>query len=112
MAWSVLFHPEFVAELETFSQTVQDRLAELIVALQERGPNLARPYVDTLEGSRYPNMKELRCPVGREVWRFAFAFDLKRQAIFLVGGNKQGKQEARFYRTLIKIADRRFGDWI
>jgi hypothetical protein len=40
------------------------------------------------------------------------AFDPDRKAIVLVGGNKKGTNQSRFYRDLIKIADRRFAQHI
>ena len=40
----------------------------------------------------------------------AFAFDPKRQAILLVGGDKRGADQRRFYKRLIAIADARYGD--
>jgi len=64
--------------------------------------------VDTLNGSKHPNMKELRFRADDGVWRVAFAFDMKRRAILLVGGNKSGVSQGKFYRDLIEIADRRF----
>lgn len=54
-------------------------------------------------------MKELRFDAGGGVWRVAFAFDPKREAILLVAGDKSGGSEKRFYRKLVKIADERFG---
>jgi len=53
-------------------------------------------------------MKELRFKADGGAWRVAFAFDAKRRAILLFGGNKSGVSKNRFYRNLIKIADRRF----
>jgi hypothetical protein len=53
-------------------------------------------------------MKELRFEAGGGVWRFAFAFDPKRRAVVLVGGDKSGTSEKRFYRRLIIKADTRF----
>jgi len=76
-----------------------------LVALEASGPALGRPHVDTLEGSSFSNMKELRFRVDG-LWRFAFAFDPNRRAIVLVGGNKVG--DRRFYRELITVADKRF----
>lgn len=90
---------------------VADKLFEVITVLAEKGPGLGRPYVDTLEGSKHSNMKEIRFS-HEGVWRFAFAFDPERQAIILVGGNKQGIDQKRFYQNLIRIADRRFVDWL
>ena len=63
--------------------------------------------MDTLEGSSFPNMKELRFQLDG-LWRFAFAFDPQREAVVLVGGNKSGVNQRKFYRELISIADRRF----
>lgn len=53
-------------------------------------------------------MKELRFAWAGEVWRVAFAFDPKRQAILLVGGDKGGADQRRFYKRLITVADERF----
>jgi len=72
------------------------------------GPQLGRPHADTLNGSRHANMKELRFQAGSSEWRVAFAFDLERKAILLVGGNKAAKSKKKFYRDLIRVADRRF----
>ncbi|MEI6801060.1 MAG: type II toxin-antitoxin system RelE/ParE family toxin [Pseudomonadota bacterium] len=73
--------------------------------LAQFGPNLGRPTVDTLKASRHANMKELQFDLSGKVWRVAFAFDPKRQAILLVGGDKGGADQRRFYKRLIAIAD-------
>lgn len=57
-------------------------------------------------------MKELRFNAGDGVWRVAFAFDPKRQAILLVAGDKSGVSQKRFYNQLIKLADRRFDNYL
>ena len=72
------------------------------------GPQLGRPRVNTLKGSRHANMKELRCSAADGEWRLAFAFDPRRRAILLVAGDKSGVGERRFYRELIRKADQRF----
>lgn len=76
--------------------------------LEVFGPELGRPRVDTLKGSRHAKMKELRFEAENGVWRVAFAFDPKRGAILLVAGDKSGVGEKRFYRQLIKKVDKRF----
>ncbi len=76
--------------------------------LEQFGPALGRPNVDTLSCSKYKNMKELRFDANDGVWRLAFAFDIKRRAILLVAGDKAGVNQRRFYQTLIKKADDRF----
>lgn len=53
-------------------------------------------------------MKELRFKADNGVWRIAFAFDPDRKAVVLVGGDKSGSSEKRFYKVLIKTADVRF----
>ena len=64
--------------------------------------------MDTLNDSRYANMKELRFHAADGEWRVALAFDTKRKAILLVAGDKSGVGERRFYRELIRKADDRF----
>jgi hypothetical protein len=108
MNWDVEFHSAFVPEFEELDETVQDELLAHVVLLETFGPQLGRPKVDTLNGSRHANMKELRFEAVGGVWRFAFAFDPQRQAIVLCGGDKSGGSERRFYRHLIAVADRRF----
>src|SRR6516164_10911778 len=98
------FEPEFY-ELHEEART--EILAHSRL-LRQFGPQLGRPRVDTLNGSRHANMKELRFDAADGVWRFAFAFDPKRRAIILCGGDKSGGGEKRFYRQLIDKADDRF----
>lgn len=109
--WAVLEHPDFVQEREALPEGVSDKLDEIILALCKAGPQLGRPQVDTLKGSKHANMKEIRVAAGG-AWRFAFAFDTERNAVVLCGGNKEGTSEKRFYRTLIRTADTRFDDWL
>jgi len=72
------------------------------------GPETSRPHVDTLHGSKFANMKELRFEAGDGEWRVAFAFDPRREAIMLVAGDKTGGSEKKFYKRLIDKADARF----
>ena len=96
------------AELAALDELLQDELLAHARLLADFGPNLGRPTVDTLKGSRHPNMKELRFGWQGGVWRVAFAFDPQRQAILLVGGDKGGADQKRFYRRLIAVADDRY----
>ena len=108
MSWVVRFHPEFEPEFDALPQAVQDELLAQAKLLAHFGPQLGRPRVDTLKGSRHANMKELRFDAERGVWRVAFAFDPTRAAILLVAGDKAGGSAARFYRQLMAKADARF----
>ena len=62
--WTVLLHPEFVPEFRALDKAVRLRLLMIIRTLEEAGPRLGRPMVDTLEGSRHANMKEARIQIG------------------------------------------------
>lgn len=89
-------------------KTVQQELLASLIPLGVLGAGLGRPNVDTLNGSSYQNMKELRFNANNGVWRVAFAFDPKRKAILLIAGDKAGMSQKRFYKQLIKKADQRF----
>jgi hypothetical protein len=108
MPWKVLLHDEFDSEFDALSVTVQDELLAHAKLLEQFGPQLGRLRVDTLKGSRHANMKELRFEADDGVWRVAFAFDPKRNAILLVASDKSGQSGKQFYRRLIVKADRRF----
>ena len=106
--WTVTFFEAFKAEFDDHPETVQDAILARAELLERVGPQLGRPYADTLVGSKHANMKELRCNAEDGVWRIAFAFDPKRKAVLLVAGDKTGVSERRFYRQLIARADERF----
>lgn len=108
MEWTVKFHDEFEREFDVLNNEVQDELLAQAKRLEYFGPSLGRPHVDTLNGSRYANMKEMRFKVSHGVWRVVFAFDPKREAILLVSGNKVGGSQKRFYKKLIEKADERY----
>src|SRR5216684_9282806 len=108
MRWTVLVAPEFQPELAALESEVRVDLLAQARLIEQFGPAAKRPRVDTLNGSRHANMKELRFDAGGGVWRVAFAFDPRRAAILLVAGDKSGRGERAFSRRLIAIADQRF----
>ena len=110
MTWEVEYTDVFGQWFAGIDEDAQDAIIAVVEILGERGPGLGRPLVDTIKGSRHANMKELRFDADNGVWRVAFAFDTKRQAILLVAGDKSGGGEKRFYRQLIRTADKRFDD--
>ncbi len=75
--------------------------------MQTGGPNVGRSLVDTVNASKFKNMKELRVQYSGEPIRAFFAFDPLRQAIVLCAGNKGGN-EKRFYKQMLPIADTEF----
>ena len=108
MSWTVLLDTAFEREFAGLPEAVQDELLAHAKLLEIFGPQLGRPRVDTLKGSKHANMKELRFDAADGVWRVAFAFDPKRRAILLVAEDKAGRGERRFYKQLIEKADKRF----
>jgi hypothetical protein len=108
MAWSVVFGDEFGKEFSALSDAVQDELLASARLLGSFGPQLGRPYADTLKGSDFLNMKELRFDADGGVWRVAFAFDPERKAILLIVADKSGVGSKQFYRSLIAKADKRY----
>lgn len=110
MNWDVRLHDAFEAEFLAFERGVQTELLAVAKLLAEYGPQLGRPYVDTLKGSKHTNMKEMRFSAADGEWRAAFAFDPERMAILLVAGDKSGVSQKRFYKQLIAKADSRFSD--
>ena len=78
-----------------------------IIVLQTFGPALSRPHADTVNGSTYGNMKELRIQSRGKPIRAFFAFDPRREGILLCAGRKTGN-EKRFYEQMIQIADREY----
>jgi hypothetical protein len=108
MSWTVLFHEEFEAEFDEFPAAVQDELYAEATFVERFGPETGRPHVDTLKGSDFANMKELRFEAADGEWRVAFAFDPRRTAILLVAGDKTGMSQKKFYKRLIAKADARY----
>ncbi len=103
MEWNVEYSAEFEQWWDSLSAGEQDSVALSVAALIDEGPNLGRPQVDTVNGSRHTNMKELRTQHRGRPYRTFFAFDPRRSAILLIGGDKTG--EKRFYDRMIPIAD-------
>lgn len=108
MLWTVEIGDEFEPEFDALHEDVRLEILALTRLLQQFGPQLGRPRVDTLNGSCHANMKELRFSAADGEWRVAFAFDTKRKAILLVAGDKSGVSQKAFYRQLIIKADDRF----
>jgi len=106
--WDVLYTDEFGAWFETLTEDQQDAVTARVELLEGAGPALGRPTVDTIVGSRHPNMKELRVSKGGAI-RILFAFDPQRHAVLLVGGDKTG-QWTSWYETAIPVADNLFDE--
>ena len=93
------------------------RIWDALEVLQSRGPRAERPLVDTVRGSSFKNIKELRAPSpGRSEIRILFAFDPSRRAVMLLAGDKSvgGTRERwnRWYARVIPRADRLFRHYL
>ncbi|WP_305682545.1 type II toxin-antitoxin system RelE/ParE family toxin [Bosea sp. (in: a-proteobacteria)] len=91
MVWAVQSVSEFERWFLTLESGVRVEIAAKISLLQQVGPTLGRPHADTLKGSAYPNMKELRVQIGGDPWRILFAFDPKTLG-HLAGRRQQGRR--------------------
>jgi hypothetical protein len=103
--WKTATTDAFDAWFRGQSRGVRIEVAAAVEILAKVGPWQGRPLVDTLRGSRYANMKELRLRAEGQVIRIAFAFDPRQTALLLTAGAKQGVNEQRFYKALIRKAD-------
>lgn len=106
MVWEVEGTDQFAAWYGALTASDQEHVDYVIYKLEEEGPTLRRPAADTLNGSRFPNMKELR--VTARPIRIFFAFDPRRTAILLIGGDKTN--DSSFYDRMIPIADRLYAE--
>ena len=104
MAWEVEVSDEFTVWYDSLNVEERRSIHTPVDALQQYGPALGRPYVDTVMGSRFPNMKELRVQHQGRPYRILFAFDPRRFAYLILGGDKTGG--GSWYVDAIRKADR------
>ena len=105
MAWEIETTDEYNSWFLEQTEESQFSIRMKVELLTEYGPHLPRPHADTLKKSKLSNLKELRAQTENHVFRVAFLFDAERKAVLLIGGDKKGKNEKRFYRNLIKQAE-------
>jgi len=100
----IIDRTEEIAEwVKNLDEDAKEALFKSLLILEEIGPSLGRPYVDTIQESKHKNMKELRIQDRQRLFRILFAFDPDRKAILLIGGDKRG--DKRFYQKMIPLAD-------
>lgn len=103
--WEVITTDVFDKWLFAQKEIIREEVLAIMHILEEFGPRLGRPYVDTLHGSIFPNMKELRIQQAGKPIRAFFAFDPVRRAVVLCAGDKTGLNEKRFYKDMIRLAE-------
>ena len=108
MTWQVEYTDEFGTWWDTLGEGERIRVTASVGLLERRGPNLPFPHSSGVSGSRHGHMRELRVQVGGRPIRVFYAFDPRRVAILLIGGDKTGKDD--FYTRLIPVADRLYDE--
>lgn len=106
MTWEVEYADEFKECRDTLDEKQQDKLAASVKVLQQKGPALDYPHSSKVYNSRFANMRELRTQAGGHPLRTLLAFDPRRCAILLIGGDKTGIDN--WYEICISIADALF----
>jgi len=110
MSWSVEYTDEFGEWYATLLAAAQDDIDRVVGLLEARGPQLPFPFSSGIAGSPHDHMRELRVQSAGEPHRIFYAFDPRRTAILLIGGNKTG--DDRFYETMIPLADRLYDAYL
>jgi len=101
--WNVEYTNEFEEWWDTLKENEQIDISATVGLLEARGPNLGFPYSSGINGSTYTHMRELRIQHAGQPYRALYAFDPRRTAILLIGGNKTG--DDRWYEKYVPIAD-------
>lgn len=108
MKWEVEYTNEFGEWWESLNEDEQTSVAASVALLEERGPSLGHPHSSGINGSKHGHMRELRTQHQGKPLRTLYAFDPRRSAILLIGGNKTG--DDRWYVTHVPIADRLYDE--
>ena len=103
-AWDVEYTDELGVWWTTLSEAEQESIDASVRLLQEKGPNLGFPHTSGIEGSKHAPMRELRVQHEGQPYRLLYAFDPRRSAILLIGGDKTG--DDRWYVVHVPIADK------
>jgi len=104
MTWIVEYTDEFGAWWETLTESEQESVAASVYLLEIRGPALGFPHSSGIQTSKHANMRELRTQHAGRPIRTLYAFDPRRVALLLIGGEKKG--DDRWYDVFVPIADR------
>jgi len=108
MAWEVEYTDEFGAWWDDLDEGEQDSIDVVVDLLEAKGPGLRFPFSSGVNGSRHAHMRELRVQHKGEPYRILYAFDPRRTAILLLGGNKIG--DDRWYERWVPRADQLYDE--
>lgn len=93
MAWIVEYTDEFEQWWDSLTSSEQDEIAVIVGLLENMGPSLSFPYSSGIKNAKYSHLRELRIQHAGEPYRVLYAFDPRRIAILLFGGNKKGDDQ-------------------
>jgi hypothetical protein len=108
MAWEVEYTDEFGNWWESLMPNEQESIAAVVMLLEEFGPQLPHPYSSQIKGTERHALRELRIQHGGDPYRVVYAFDPRRMAILLLGGNKVG--DDRWYQVHVPRAERLYDE--
>ena len=104
MTWDVEYTDELEEWWSALTEAEQESIDASVRLLEEKGPQLRFPHSSGIEGSKHEHMRELRVQHEGRPYRVLYAFDPRRSAILLIGGDKTG--DDRWYEKKIPVADR------
>src|SRR5262245_44260587 len=108
MPWDVEVTDEYEAWWNSLNESEQARIDAHVGLLEEHGPQLGYPHTSKIAGSKHDRMRELRVQHAGRPIRIFYAFDPRRVAMLLIGGDKTG--DGRFYERMVPIADRLYDE--
>lgn len=106
--WDVEFTDQFAEWWESLSVAEQESVATAVLLLEQEGPSLTFPCSSAVRRSRHSHMRELRIQHAGRPYRVLYAFDPRRVAILLIGGDKTGND--RWYERMVPVADRLYDE--
>ena len=109
MVWGVVVTEQFEQWWDTLSDKQQNELRGRVSLLEDHGPDLGRPVVDTITASQLANLKELRARADGAELRVLFIFDPIRRAVLLLGGDKTGRW-SKWYESAIPQAEQIYSE--
>ena len=108
MTWDVEYTDDFGAWWNALTEAEQESIDASVRLLETMGPQLPFPHGSDVKRSRHGHMRELRIQRAGRPYRVLYAFDPRRAAILLIGGDKTGND--RWYEVYVPIADRLYDD--
>ncbi len=110
MAYTVVTSGDYYTWWRSLDEAEQIDIDAVIILLKEKGPLLGFPHSSGVNKSKYRHMRELRIQHKGRPYRVLYAFDPRRVAILLIGGDKTGNN--RWYDQFVPIADKLYAEHI